>query len=149
MNVNQRFSNSSILLLALGLIVSWSASGAGTGRIFVTNEKDNTVSVINGTSHEVEATVEIGNRPRGIGIAPDGSEIYVALSNDDAIAVLDPASLEVQRTFSGGEDPEAFAVHPNGNIYISNEDDAKATVINPKSGEVVAEIKVGWTLTCE
>ncbi|MEM7466151.1 MAG: PQQ-dependent catabolism-associated beta-propeller protein, partial [Pseudomonadota bacterium] len=132
--------NSSTLALILCLS-SFEILAAGSGRIFVTNERDNTLSVINGATNEVESTVEIGDRPRGIGISPDRKEVYVALSNDNAIAVLDPSTLEILRTFDGGDDPETFAVHPNGNIYISNEDDAKATVINPSNGEVVAEIK--------
>ena len=49
-----------------------------TGRIFITNEKGNTVSVINGETLEVEKEIDIGDRPRGIGISPDGTEVYVA-----------------------------------------------------------------------
>jgi YVTN family beta-propeller protein len=30
-----------------------------TGRVFVTNERSNTVSVINGTTHQFEATIAI------------------------------------------------------------------------------------------
>ncbi len=119
------------------------ASAAPPKRIFVTNEKDDTVSVIDGATNTVVATIEIGKRPRGIGIAPDGSEVYVAISEENAIAVFDPESYAVLRRFEGGDDPETFAVHPNGNIYISNEDDAKASVFNPKTGEKIAEIKVG------
>lgn len=114
-----------------------------TGRIFVTNEKDNTVSVINGKTLKVEKEIAIGERPRGIGISPDGSEVYVAVSEENLIAVFDPETLEILRKFKSGSDPETFAVHPNGNIYISNEDDAKATVYNPKTGELIAEIQVG------
>lgn len=114
-----------------------------TGRVFVTNERSNTVSVINGTTHQVEATIEIGERPRGIGISPDGNEVYVAISKEDKIVVFDPKSLKILRDFNAGEDPEAFSIHPNGNIYISNEESAKATVINPKNGKVIAEIPVG------
>jgi PQQ-dependent catabolism-associated beta-propeller protein len=114
-----------------------------TGRVFVTNERSNTVSVINGTTHLLEATIDIGERPRGIGISPDGSEVYVAISKENKIAVFDPESLKILRKFNAGEDPEAFAVHPNGNIYISNEDSAKATVINPENGKFIAEIPVG------
>ena len=111
--------------------------------IFVTNERSDDISVINGETLEVEATIPIGGRPRGIGLSPDGKELYVAVSEENSIAVLDPASLEVLRKFESGSDPETFAVHPNGNIYISNEDDAKATVFNPLTGEQVAEIPVG------
>lgn len=128
-----------VLLSAMVLVVH----AAPPKRIFVTNEKDDTVSVIDGATNTVVATIEIGARPRGIGVAPDGSEVYVAISEANAIAVFDPDSLAVLRQFDSGDDPETFAVHPNGNIYISNEDDAKASVYNPRTGELVAEIKVG------
>ena len=135
-----------ILQTALVLLVtslSFNTYAEPTGRIFVTNEKGNTLSVINGSSLEVEATVDIGDRPRGIGLSPDGSELYVAVSEENKIKVVDPKSLEIIREFEAGSDPETFAVHPNGNIYISNEDDAKATVFDPKTGGQLAEIKVG------
>ena len=114
-----------------------------TGRIFITNEKGNTVSVINGETLEIEGEIAIGERPRGIGISPDGTEVYVAVSEENLIAVFDPKTLEILRKFQSGSDPETFAVHPNGNIYISNEDDAKATVYNPRTGDLIAEIQVG------
>ena len=133
------------LIIALSFVIfSITVNAADkTGRIFVTNEKDDTVSVINGTTLEVESVIDVGERPRGIGISPDGSEVYVAVSEENAIAVIDPNSLEVLRKFECGSDPETFAVHPNGNIYISNEDDAKATAWDPRTGELIAEIEVG------
>lgn len=130
-------------LMLLMTLFSTVVNAVPTDRIFITNEKSDSVSVINGSTLEVEATIEIGERPRGIGLSPDGSELYVAVSEENKIKVVDPASLKIIREFEAGSDPETFAVHPNGNIYISNEDDAKATVFNPKTGEQVAEIKVG------
>lgn len=132
----------SSLLLAT-LFFSAFACAAPTHRGFVTNEKGNSLSVFDTRTNEVVATVDVGQQPRGIGMAPDGSEIYVALGKADAIAVIDPNSLKVLRTIESGSDPEAFAVHPNGNLYISNEEDAKASVTNPKTGKVIAEIPVG------
>lgn len=132
-----------ILLISFLSACENEVSNSGqTGRIFVTNERGNSVSVINGSSLEVEAIIDIGERPRGIGLSPDGNELYVAVSEENKIKVVDPSSLKIIREFEAGSDPETFAVHPNGNIYISNEDDAKATVFNP-AGEQVAEIKVG------
>lgn len=118
------------------------AHGA-SNRIFVTNERSNDISIINGASLEVEKTIAVGNRPRGIGISPDGAELYVAISEDNAIAVVSLETLELLRTFEAGSDPETFAVHPNGDIYISNEDDAKASVFDPVTGRQLAEIPVG------
>lgn len=130
-------------LLTWLLTTTSAAVLAATPRVFVTNETGNSVSVINLNTNQVEATIEVGKRPRGIGKAPDGSVIYVAVSGENAIAVIDPATLKVLRKFGSGPDPETFAVHPNGNLYISNEENAKASVFDPKSGKLVAEIKVG------
>jgi len=130
-------------LVFLMAFVTLNVTAAPTGRIFVTNERDDTVSVINGSTLEVEATIEIGDRPRGIGISPDGNEIYVAVSEENKIKVINPETLKVMRDFESGSDPETFAVHPNGNLYISNEDQALASAFDPKTGELIAEIKVG------
>lgn len=54
---------------------------AETGyRIFVSNEKAGTVSVINGGNFELVKTIPVGKRPRGIHASPDGKTLYVALS---------------------------------------------------------------------
>ena len=128
-----------ILLFA----VSTLAGREPTHRLFVTNERDDTVSVIDSRTHQLVATVEVGGRPRGIGFSPDRSKVYVALGNENAIGVIDTQSLEVLKKIPAGSDPEAFDVHPNGRIYLSNEDDGKATVLNPETGEIEAEIEVG------
>lgn len=114
-----------------------------THRLFVTNEEDDTVSVIDSRTHKLVATVEVGGRPRGIGFSPDHSKVYVALGDENAIGVIDTDTLKVLKKIPAGSDPEAFAVHPNGRIYLSNEDSGKATVLNPDTGKIEAEIQVG------
>ncbi|MEZ5392638.1 MAG: hypothetical protein R2724_07090 [Bryobacterales bacterium] len=66
----------------------------------------------------------------------------MALGDENAIGVIDTDTLKVARRFPRS-DPEAFAVHPNGRIYLSNEDSGKATVLNPDTGKIEAEIQVG------
>src|SRR3954471_6968950 len=48
--------------------------------VYVTNEKSGDVSVINGTSREVVATIPVGKRPRGIRVSADGKTLFVAVS---------------------------------------------------------------------
>ncbi len=119
------------------------ATAAPTHRLFVTNEAGDSVTVIDTRSGQVEATVHVGGRPRGIGFSPDKSLVYVALGDDNAIGVLNAATLKLERTVPAGSDPEAFAVHPDGTIYLSNEDDGLATALDPRTGEILAEVKVG------
>lgn len=126
------------------LLASLSLFAEPTNRIFVTNEKGDSITVINAETLEVETTLEdIGERPRGIGLSPDGSELYVAASEDNGITVIDPKTLKKLRFFESGSDPETFAVHPNGNLYISNEDEGLASAFDPKTGNLITEIEVG------
>ena len=120
------------------------ASPALADTIFVSNEKDNTVTVVDAKTLEVVKTIPTARRPRGIIVSPDSKEVYVAAGDDDLIDVIDTEKLAVTRQLNSGPDTELIAVDPKGGIlYIANEDDSMVTVMDTKSGEVKAEIPVG------
>ena len=132
------------ILLTVAAVALAAQAREPTQRLFVTNEGDNSVSVIDSRTGKMEKTIEIGGKPRGIGFSPDRSLVYVALGNFDAIGVIDTQSLEVVKKISAGSDPEAFAVHPEtGHIYLSNEDEGLASVLDPKTEKILAEVEVG------
>src|SRR5690554_3390456 len=98
-----------MLLLSSMVFASTAVAADPTYRLFTTNERDNTVTVIDSRTYEVETTIEVGQRPRGIGPSPDQKWLYVAISDDDAIAVVDVNTLKVIKTLDSGDDPETFA----------------------------------------
>ncbi len=142
-------------------------------RIFVTNETSGDLSIIDGTSLEVIATIPLGKRPRGIHASPDGKTIYVALSGSplsppgtdesklpppdrsaDGIGVFDVANNKIVKVLPGGSDPENFAVSQDGKtLFISNEDigekskDGKeigsVSFVDIATGTITAAIKTG------
>jgi YVTN family beta-propeller protein len=70
-----------ILLAGSCRPVSWAQNTAGGAyQIYVTNERSDDLTVIDGTNFKVTATIPVGKRPRGIHASPDGKTIYVALS---------------------------------------------------------------------
>ena len=128
------------LLLASVLIVGPALANA----VYVSNEKDNTVSVIDSKTLAVTGTIPVGRRPRGIAISPDGASLYVCVSDDDGIDVIDTATLKVVRRLHGGADPELFALDPSGDtLYIANEDDAEVTALDVRTDKVVGTVHVG------
>src|SRR4051794_40772421 len=48
--------------------------------VCVSNEKSGDVTLIDGATQKVIATIPVGKRPRGIHPSPDGRALYVALS---------------------------------------------------------------------
>ncbi|MEJ6402687.1 YVTN family beta-propeller repeat protein [Yoonia sp. 2307UL14-13] len=131
-----------IRLTALSLSVL--ATPAWAGEIWVTNEKDDTVSIISTETLEVIQTYETGERPRGITFSKDFSRVYICASDSDAVQVMDPNTGEILHDLPSGEDPEQFVLHPNDrHLYIANEDDAITTVVDTETRQVIAQIDVG------
>ena len=111
---------------------------------YVSNEKDNTLSVIDTETQEVIETISVGQRPRGILLSKDFTKLYICASDDDTVQVLDLATRKIVDTLPSGEDPEQFALHPNNkHLYIANEDDAITTVVDTETRRVIEQIDVG------
>ena len=125
-------------------VVALTALPATAGEIWISNEKDDTLSVIDIETLEVVRTIPTGERPRGITFSSDYSVLYICASDSDAVQVMDPVSGEILHDLPSGEDPEQFVLHPTGrHLYIANEDDAITTVVDTETREVIAQINVG------
>ncbi|WP_346432992.1 PQQ-dependent catabolism-associated beta-propeller protein [Breoghania sp.] len=112
--------------------------------IFVSNEKGNSITVIDAKTREVTATIPVGERPRDIALSPDGKTLYICASDEDHIEILDTESLEVTGTLPSGPDPELMTIAPDGShLYAANKDDNLVTAIDLATGDAVAEVQLG------
>jgi YVTN family beta-propeller protein len=95
-----------------------------TNKIYVTNRRDGTVSVINGATGTVTATLTVGSHPIGADVNPFSNKIYVANSGNDfnnTVSVIDGATDTVTDTITVGWSPNVVAVNPITNkIYVVN-----------------------------
>jgi YVTN family beta-propeller protein len=67
------------------------AAGSSEAReIYVSNEKGNSITIVDGDKLEAVATVPVGNRPRGIALSPDGKWLYICASDDDTVEIMAP-----------------------------------------------------------
>jgi PQQ-dependent catabolism-associated beta-propeller protein len=129
-------------VVAVAVALAGPALAAGTGYIFVSNETDHTVTVIDGTTFEVIKTIPTGERPRDMRWNADKTQLLVAASGADRIDVIDVAKLEVVGAIEAGEDPEIFHIDPSGKILVAaNEDDNEVTVTDIASGKLLRVIE--------
>lgn len=98
---------------------------------YVTNSNSDTVSVIDTTIKEIDATVAVGSEPIGIAVTPDGARLYVTNSQSDTVSVIDTASNEVLTTVAVGDGLRSLAVTPNGaQVYVANSQSNTVSIIN-------------------
>jgi len=62
---------------------------------WVSNEKDNTITIIDIETLEAVDTIEVGQRPRGIIFSKDFSKLYICASDDDTVQVMDPETKKI------------------------------------------------------
>src|SRR5215471_6106494 len=120
------------------------AQPAGAVMAYVSNEKGNTVSVIDTDKWQVVKTIKVGQRPRGIAFTKDEKYVLVAVGDDDTIQMIDTKTQEVVDTLPSGPDPELFVEDPGGKlIYVANENDNTVTVIDIEKRTQLGAVQVG------
>lgn len=131
-------------LVAAAILAVPMPAPAGAHLLYVSNEKDDTISVVDTVAGAVVDTLKVGRRPRGIVFSPDHARLYVCASTSDTVQVFDVATKKRLHDLPSGRDPELFALSPDGRtLVVSNEDDAVATIVDVETREVVAQVPVG------
>ena len=80
-----------LVLLSGGLVAVPEPAAAASGMIFISNERDNTITVLN-PAHEVVETIQTCARPRGMHFSADRSQFYVGCADDGLIAIYETAT---------------------------------------------------------
>jgi YVTN family beta-propeller protein len=119
----------------------------------VTNQDDNTVSVIDAATNAVTATIPVGSDPTGVAADPAAATIYVtnqtpgSIYNPGTVSVIDAATSTVTATIPVDSFPHAVAVDPAaGTIYMTSgtENGGAVSVIDAATNAVTATITVGY-----
>ncbi len=126
----------------LTLIGLWGSSqvACAQARAYVTNNGDDTISVIDTSSNTVVATVRVGAGPEGVAVTPDGMRLYVA-NDGGAVWVLDTSNNSVVAKVTVGGDPYGVAITPDGTrVYVTQDNGAAVSAIDTSSNTVIAKI---------
>ncbi len=120
------------------------AHAAGTGYIFVSNERSNNVLVFNPNDMTIAKDIHTSRRPRDMHFDSLHSRLYVACGDDDVIDVIDVAGLEVIDQIPTGRSPEMFVISKDDStIYVSNEENSSVQIIDLAEKIIMHEISTG------
>jgi len=98
---------------------------------YISNNGDNTVSVIDTSDNTVGTPITVGNSPFGIAFAPSGDIFYVTNNFDNTISIVNAYSGTVETTLSTDMEPVGVAVSTDGSYaYVANSASGTLTVID-------------------
>lgn len=104
-------------------------------RIFVSNYKDDTVSVLEGDPLREIKVIAVGDSPVGIAARSRPPLVAVANSTGARVTLIDPVRLEILRQVEVGEIPEHVAFSSDGKLlFVSMPKQKQVAMINPDTG---------------
>lgn len=115
------------------------------GYAYITNQQDGTVSIINTITNKVISTINVGQRPTGTAISPDGEKVYITNQFNNSISVISTLTNKVISNISlKNGAPTGIAVSPDGkSLYVVNLGLNTLSVLDATSGNVISTIAVG------
>ncbi len=158
-------------LFAVTQIVMLAAAGpalAAAGKVYVADERANTVTVIDAASFKKIESISVGQGPHNVQVSPDGKWLWVtnngepgmaaekmpagkmpkgehaAMGGAGAVWVIDTASNKVVAKVPVGKHPAHVVVSGDGRTaYITNGTDNTVSVVDTATQRVSDVIAVG------
>jgi YVTN family beta-propeller protein len=112
--------------------------------LYVTNDADDMVSVIDVESNKPVASIPVGRGPHGVASTANGRFVVVANRGGTMLSVIDTESKAVVATPEVGRRPEHLSSAPGGDVLLLsvNTGSNRILMIDPASFETLAEIDV-------
>jgi YVTN family beta-propeller protein len=79
-------------------------------RVYVSNGRDGSVSVIDIATNTIVATIPVGQRPWNMALTPDGERLYVANGRSNSVTAIDTRSNAPVAQIAVGERPWGVAI---------------------------------------
>jgi len=135
------FSQRVIATIAVGNRPTYLAVDPKTDRVYVSNQSDDNVSVIDGSTNSLLTTVKVGHSPNGIAVNPKTNRIYVANLNSGTLSIINGDRLTISSLWVGFN-PAKVAVNSVSNrVYVTLENqNGSLAVIDGKKRQVETTI---------
>jgi YVTN family beta-propeller protein len=111
---------------------------AGPDRVFTSNGRGNTASIVDAKTLQTLGKVETGGNPDFIMYDPRQKEVYTFNGSGKSATVIDTASGKVVATIPLGGKPEAAVTDGAGRVFVNIEDKDTIAVIDTAKHEVTA-----------
>jgi len=109
----------------------------GRNKVYIVNEGDGTVSVIDASTDEKIRDITVGDQPVGACADEDAGLLYVTNAGDDTVSVIDTATDTVIDTISVPGGPSSCVVDSgDGDVYTGNRDDDTVVIIDRETRQI-------------
>jgi len=112
--------------------------------VLVTNNEDNTVSVIDAKTYKMIQTISTGKGPHGFRISKDSHYAYIANMGEDTVSVINLFDLKEERKIKVGSTPVTTGITSDGKTLVVTLNAENALAIVDLATDKIEKIQVGY-----
>ena len=113
-----------------------------TSKVYITNFKSDTVTVIDGDTNQQVSEIKVGSSPYGIGINTETKMLFVALERANMLVIVDTKSGDIVAEIELA-DPYDIAVNSKTNkAYVTSDKTNTVYVIDGNQNKIVTSFSV-------
>ncbi|MGS2778321.1 YncE family protein [Robertmurraya sp. GLU-23] len=109
----------------------------------VTNNEDNTVSVIDLSTYTVINTISTGEGPHGFRTSKDNQYAYVANMGEDTVSVINIETMKEEKRITVGETPVTTGITSDGKTLVATLNGENKLAIIDVETESISKVDVG------
>ena len=121
------------------LFIAGIAVSPTTGRLYLCNEANNEIWVLNAETFEVEQKIAVGEHPHSCVFGADQRHLYVSNWGSRSVSVVDTEGGKHLRDLAVGVRPNDMVVAPDGRLFVACSGDNTVHVIHTRSLEKKGE----------
>jgi len=112
--------------------------------LLITNEKSNSVSVVDTNTDQVVKTIMVGKTPHAVGITSDRRFAYIGNRGDDTVSVIDLQALKVTKSITLPHTIMNLEMAPDGRyVSVNSRTTLQVSFVDTASNTVVKTVKIG------
>lgn len=106
--------------------------------LYVANNLNDSMSVIDTATQTVKKTIPVGHNPYTVALSKNGKTAYVSNWGGQTVSVVDTQNLSLTQTIDVGTHPSAMRLNPTRNeLYVANTDSDSVSVIDTIRNQTV------------
>ncbi len=110
-----------MILMLLALLTACAPINNKTSTAYITNQGDNTVSVVDVHSAKVSHTIKVGKAPVGVAVSHKLNRVFISNVESHDISVINSITNQVIDTINVGGSPVGIALSPNNHaLYVAD-----------------------------
>jgi len=112
--------------------------------VLVTNNEDNTVSVIDAKAYKMIQAISTGKGPHGFRISKDSHYAYIANMGEDTVSVINLFDLKEERKIKVGKTPVTTGITSDGKTLVVTLNAENSLAIVDLATNSLKKIEVGY-----